>query len=70
MPRLCATSVLGDETHLVFGCPELQYCLREKWAHLFHGPQTMQAFMWQDDLIGVVKFVNACLQKKNPSFEG
>ena len=30
----------------------------------------MQAFMWQDDLIGVAKFVNACLRKMNPSFEG
>ena len=39
------------------------------------GPQTMQAFkshvtVWQDVLIGVAKFVNACLQKMNPSFEG
>ena len=25
------------------------------------------AFMWQDDLIGVAKFVNACLHKMNPS---
>ena len=30
----------------------------------------MQAFMWQDDMIGVAKFVNTCLQKMNPSFEG
>ena len=34
---------------------------------LYEGPQTMLAFMWQDDLIGVAKFVNACLQKTNPS---
>ena len=27
----------------------------------------MLAFMWQDDLIGVAKFVNACLQKMKPS---
>ena len=26
---------------------------------------TMQAFMWQDDLIGVAKFVNMCLNKVN-----
>ena len=30
-------------------------CLRD--------PQTMQAFMWQEDLIGVAKFVTACLRK-------
>ena len=27
----------------------------------------MLAFMWQDDLIGVAKFVNACIHKMNPS---
>ena len=27
----------------------------------------MLAFMWQDDLIGVAKFVNACLRKMNSS---
>ena len=30
-------------------------------------PHIMLAFMWQDDLIGVAKFVNACLHKMNPS---
>ncbi len=30
----------------------------------------MQAFMWQEDLIGVARFVNVCLYKMNPSFEG
>ena len=64
--RLCTTGTLGDEKHLVFECPELQ-CFREQWPHLFQGPQTMLAFMWQDDLIGVAKFVNACLRKMNPS---
>ena len=33
------------------------------------GPQTMLDFMWQDDLIGVAKSVNACLHKMN-SLEG
>ena len=60
--QLCAAHTLGDEKHLVFECPELQ-CFRQKWSHLFQGQQTMQAFMWQDDLIGVAKFVNACMQK-------
>ena len=61
--------MLGDEKHLVFECPELD-CFREEWSHLFQGPRTMQAFMWQDDMIGVANFVNTCLQKMNPSFEG
>ena len=64
--RLCTASTLGDEKHLVFECPELR-CFREQWPHLSEGPQTMLAFMWQDDLIGVAKFVNACLQKMNRS---
>ena len=53
---------LGDERHLVFECPEL-LCFREQWSHLFEGPQTMQAFMWQEDLIGVAKLsLLACVR--------
>jgi len=60
--------------HLIFECLELQ-CLKEQWSHLFEGPQTMLAFiscMWQladdleDDLIGVAKYVNACVLQMNP----
>ena len=43
------TGTLGDERYLVLECPEL-LCFREQWSHLFEGPQTMQAFMWQEDL--------------------
>ena len=60
--QLCGVGTLGDERHLIFECPEL-LCFREQWSHLFEGPQTMQAFMWQEDLIGVAKFVTACLRK-------
>ena len=60
--QLCATNTVGDERHLVFECQGLQ-CFREKWSHLFQGQYTMQAFLWQDDLIGVAKFINACLQQ-------
>ncbi len=60
--QLCGAGTLGDERHLVFECPDL-LCFREQWSHLFEGPQTMQAFMWQDDLIGIVRFINACLHK-------
>ena len=63
--HLCATGTVGDEKHLIFECPELQ-CFREQWPHLFQGPQTMLDFMWQDDLIGVAKYINACLRKMNP----
>jgi len=63
--QLCASGTVGDEKHLIFECPELQ-CLRGQWPHLFGGPQTMQAFMWQDDLIGVAKYVNACVLQMNP----
>ena len=27
---------------------------------------SMLAFMWQDDLIGVAKYVNACIMQMNP----
>ena len=26
----------------------------------------MQAFMWQEDLIGVARFISACLHKTHP----
>ena len=44
---------------LVFECPALQY-LRDKRPHLFEGTQADATvlFMWQDDLIGVVRFVD------------
>ena len=35
-------------------------------APLWHMHVSMQAFMWQEDLIGIVKFINACLHKMNP----
>ena len=67
--QLCATGALGDERHVIFECPELQD-IRAQWSHLFQGPETMQAFIWQDDLIGVAKFVNMCLNKVNPPLLG
>ena len=63
--QLCASGTVGDEKHLIFECSELQ-CLREQWPHLFQGPQTMLAFMWQDNLIGFAKYVNACILQMNP----
>ena len=39
--------------------------LRDKRPHLFHGAQTnaMVLFMWQDDMIGVVRFIDECLER-------
>ena len=54
------TGALGDERQIISECPELQG-FRAWWSHLFQGPETMQAFKWQDDLIGVAKYVNMCL---------
>lgn len=37
-------------------------CLKVQWSHLFEGPQTIQVFTWQHNLIGAAKYVNACMQ--------
>ena len=51
---LCGHGSLGDEKHLVFECPHLQY-IRDQYAALFHC-STMRQFFWQDDMSGVAKF--------------
>ena len=44
---------------------------RAQGSHLFQGRETLQPFMRQDDLIGVAKFVDMCLNKvKPPSIGG
>ena len=49
--------MVGDERHLVFECSTVQH-VRDKYPGLFSGPgQTMQQFMWQADIAGVVHFV-------------
>ena len=57
---------IGDEKHLVFECPALQD-LRDKRPHLFDGAQTnaMVLFMWQDDITGVVRFIDECLERSS-----
>ena len=57
---ILVAGVLGDERHMIFECPGLQD-LRAQWSHLFQGPETMQAFIWQGAL-----FVNMCLHKVAP----
>ena len=67
VPRLqrvctkCHGPAVCDERHVVFECPVLQH-LREKYSRLFSGPgQTMQQFMWQSDIVGVVYYVRDSL---------
>jgi len=57
----CSLGDLGDERHLVFICPAVQH-VRDKYAHLFtRRGLTMRQFLWQDDMISVVRFVAECL---------
>ena len=62
--NLCAQRVIGDEKHMVFECPTLQD-LRDKRPHLFANRQAgaMVVFLWQDDTIGVVRFIDECLER-------
>ena len=62
--NMCQHHIIGDEKHLVFECPALQD-LRDKRPHLFQGApaDAMVLFMWQDDMIGVVRFIDECLER-------
>ena len=48
-------------------CLSALHCrdLRNKGAHLFEGAQAdaMVLFIWQDDMIGVVRFIDECLER-------
>ncbi len=61
---MCQQGVLGDEKHLVFECPASQD-LRDRNKNLFQAPHgdAMILFMWQDDIIGVARFIDACLER-------
>ena len=50
--------------HLVSECPALQD-LRDKRPYLFEGTQAdaMVLFMWQDDMVGVVRLFDECLER-------
>ena len=50
---------LGDERHLVFACTKLQH-IRDMYAHLFEGCDTMQSFMNQGSQKEVMNFVSDC----------
>ena len=64
--NVCQHRTIGDGKHLVFECPALQD-LRNKRPHLFEGAQAdaMVLFMWQDDMIGVVRFIDDCLERNS-----
>ena len=48
----------------MFECPALQE-LRDRKLNLFKAPHgdAMILFMWQDDIIGVARFIDACLER-------
>ena len=58
----CTLGAVGDEKHMIFECPAVA-ALRVQYAHLFAASiQDMRQFMWQDDRVGVVRFVLQALQ--------
>ena len=61
---MCQQGVLGDEKHLVFKCPALQE-LRDRKKNLFQAPHgdARILFIWQDDIIGGARFIDACLER-------
>ncbi len=48
---------LGDEKHLVFECTKLQH-IRDRYAHLFEGCDTMRSFVNQASQKDVMNFVS------------
>lgn len=57
----CGAGSVGDEYHLVFECSALQP-LRAQYVHLSTSETTtMRLFLWQKDLINVVRFISDCL---------
>ncbi len=58
----CPLGAVGDEKHMIFECPAVA-ALRVQYAHLFAASiQDVRQFMWQDDRVGVVRFVLQALQ--------
>jgi hypothetical protein len=58
----CDTGVVGDEHHFVLVCPALA-AVRTQYAPLFAlGCRTLRAFVWQPDLLMVVRYIYDCFQ--------
>ena len=63
----CTSGEIGDEMHMIFECMAVQN-VRDQYAHLFtYSTSTMSTFLWQDDIISVIKFVIACLDILGPT---
>ena len=57
----CSMGIVGDEHHLIFTCPAVDD-IRGQFPQLFHNvPRSVQAFMWQRDLVSVINFVSLAL---------
>ena len=62
---MCSSGAVGDEYHFVFVCPALAP-VRARYAALF-GPsfRTLRVFLWQEDLLAVVRFVYDCFEVRS-----
>ena len=71
---LCQLGILEDEKHLVFECPALQdFVIGMKTCsmnvdfvdHVDQAPEgdAMILFMWQDDIIVVARYIDACSER-------
>jgi hypothetical protein len=59
---MCDTGVVGDEHHFVFVCPALA-AVGTHYAPLFAlGSRTLRAFVWQPNLLMVVRYNYDCFQ--------
>jgi len=59
---MCDTGAVGDEHHFVFVCPALA-AVRTHYAPLFAlRSRTLRAFVWQPDLLLVVRYIYDCFQ--------
>ena len=62
--NMCQHNIIGDEKHMVFECLALQ-SVRDKRPRLFQGvhADAMVLSMWQDEMIGVMRFIDECLER-------
>jgi hypothetical protein len=59
---MCDTGVVGYEHHFVFVCAALA-AVRTRYVPLFElGSRTPRAFVWQPDLLMVVRYIYDCFQ--------
>ena len=58
---LCGLGALGNERHLLLECPAMR-SVRQKFAYLFATTDTMQMFIWQEDLFSVACYICACMK--------